>query len=116
MSIIVWIVSALIFLGMINLLSGMPNGRQLRAIAGTLAVVGLGVSALVPVLRWHLIWFTPLALAAAYTYALRHLFTLASRMKKLKTRSFPCPEEARRAIEEEVGNFNRKMPEDMQMK
>jgi hypothetical protein len=59
----------------------------------------LAISAFVPTLRWHLIWFTPLVLFVAYAFAFRRLFMLAFRAHQLVKALGGSDEEAQKALD-----------------
>jgi len=79
----VWILALLLTVGALWIMGTTPFGRHFVRIAARAMFVALAASALVPILRWHLIWFTPLVLFVAYDYAFRRLFTLAFRAQRL---------------------------------
>jgi hypothetical protein len=110
------VLSALVFLGAINILKQMPGARDSRMAAGGLGILALAVAAVRPDLRWHLLWFTPVAIVAAYLYGLRRLFGLSRRLKKIGNTGMTDPEQIRRALQREIDEYNRTAPDDQKMR
>jgi hypothetical protein len=74
------------------------------------------VAVVLPALRWHLIWFTPIALIGAYLYSLRGLFVLSNRVNEIAKSGISDPEQIKKSLEIEVEKYNRDSPEDAKMK
>ena len=110
------VLSALLFLGAIVFLKHMPGAGDFRTVAGGLGVLAMAVAAAREDLRWHLLWFTPLAIVAAYVYALRGLFALSHRVNKIAESGMSDPEEIRRALRGEVDEHNRDAPDDQKLR
>jgi hypothetical protein len=110
------VLSAFVFLGAIRFLKHMPGASDFRKVAGGLGILALAAAAAREGLRWHLLWFTPVAILAAYFYALRRLFALSHRVNKIAKSGMSDPEQIRRALQGEVDEYNRDAPEDQQMR
>lgn len=108
---IVWGLSALVFIGAIRFLKHLPGARDFRILAGGLGIVALIATTGREDLRWHLLWFTPIAIVTAYLYALRRLLALSRRINRIGG-SMSDPEQTRRAMQDEVAEYNREAPED----
>lgn len=108
----VWVLSALLFVGAIGFLKSMPGARDFRTVAGGLGIFALVVTAAREDLRWHLLWFTPVALVAAYFYALRRLFALSHRIDKIAESGMSDPEQIGRALQDAVDEHNRNASDD----
>lgn len=94
----------------------MPGASDFRTVAGGLGILAMAVAAARDDPRWHLLWFTPLAIVAAYVYALRRLFALSRRVNKIAESGMSDPEEIRRALQDEVDEHNRNAPDDQKMR
>jgi hypothetical protein len=82
-SLAVWILALLLSVGALWIMGTTPFGRYFVWIAVPAMSAALAASAFVTILRWHLIWFTPLVLFIGYAFAFRRLFTLAFRASQL---------------------------------
>jgi hypothetical protein len=112
----VWVIAGIVFAAAIRLYRSMPFARDFRAVAIALALVGLAAAAADPTLRWHLLWYTPVALIAAHLFALRRLFALSRRINRLGESGLSDPELLRRSIGEEVDRYNNSVGENEQFK
>ena len=110
------VLSALVFLGAIGFLKHMPGASDFRMVAGGLGILAIAVAAAREDLRWHLLWFTPVAIVVAYFYALRRLFALSHRINKIAKSGMSDPEQIRRTLQGEVDEYNRDAPDDQRMR
>ena len=94
----VWILALLMTTGAIWIMSAAAFGRHFIPIAAPVMIGALAASAFIPILRWHLIWFTPLVLFIAYAIAFRKLFALAFRVHQLNKSLGGTEEEAQAAL------------------
>lgn len=108
----VWILAALISTGAVWIMGTTPFDRYFVRIAAPVMAVALAISAFVVVLRWHLIWFTPLTLFVAYAIAFRRLFTLAFRASRMVKARGGTDEEAQEALNRVVEGRDREGPAD----
>jgi hypothetical protein len=108
----IFVLSALVFLGAIGFLKHMPGASDFRMVAGELGILGVAVASAREDLRWHLLWFTPVAIFAAYFYALRRLFALSLRINQIAKSGMSDPEQLRRRLQDEVDEYNRNAPDD----
>jgi hypothetical protein len=97
-SLAVWILALLLSAGAVWVMRADPFGRYFVRIAAPAMVAALAASAFVTILRWHLIWFTPLTLFVAYAFAFRRLFTLAFRASQLAKALGGTDQEAQEAL------------------
>ena len=113
---IVWAFSALVLFGAISFLKHMPGAKDFRTVAAGLGILALAATAARPEWQWHLLWIIPFVIVAAYIYALRRLFALSHRVNQLTKSGASDPEQFRRALQGEVDEHNRVVPEDQRLR
>ena len=104
----VWILAALVSTGAVWIMGTTPLGRDFLRIAAPAMILALAVSAFIVILRWHLIWYTPLVMFIASAIAFRRLLTLAYRAGQLGGVGW----EAHQALDRMTEGQDRKMPPD----
>lgn len=112
----VWILALLITTGAIWIMSATSFGRHFVRIAAPVMVAALAASAFITILRWHLIWFTPLTLFIAYAIAFRRLFALAFRANQLVKALGGTEEEAQAALNRVIEGKDHTAPADEKLK
>jgi hypothetical protein len=111
-SLAVWILALLISVGAVFIMNTTPFGRHFVRITAPVMFAALALSAFISILRWHLIWFTPLVLVIAYAIAFRRLFTLAFRARQLVKTGGGSDEEAQEALNRVTEGRARSKPAD----
>ena len=111
-----WVLSAVVLLGAIWFFRAMPGASDFRMAAGGLGMLALAAGAAREELRWHLLWLIPVVIVGAYFYSLRRLFGLMRRINKIQDAGLSDPEEIRRALQDEVDEYNRDAPDDQKMR
>ena len=93
-----------------------PFVRDFRIACVSFAIVGFAGALLLPQHAWHLLWYAPVTIVAAYFYSLRGLLALGRRLKRLGKDGVVDPEQIRRSIEDAVKDYNEGRDENQRLK
>jgi hypothetical protein len=93
-----------------------PFARDFRVACVSFAIVGIAGAVLLPGYAWHLLWYTPVTIVAAYFYSLRGLLALSRRLNRLGRDGVVDPEQIRRSIQDAVKDFNEGRDENQRLK
>src|SRR3954447_21660413 len=96
------LIALALYLLAIRGLDGFSFGRDFRVVCVSFAIVGLVGALRLPRYAWHLLWYAPLTIVAAYFYSLRGLLALSRRLNRLGKDGVLNPEQIRRSIQDAV--------------
>jgi hypothetical protein len=112
----IWLVCAGVFAFVIWAFGKMPLlGRDFRIACTVLAILGLAGIIGAQLSPWHLLWYTPLAIVAAYLFALRHLLALNRRLDDIGRDHLGDVENLRSQVEQAVEEYNESVDEDRRL-
>jgi hypothetical protein len=112
----IWLICAGVFVFVIWLPAPLPVLRQFRIACFVLAVLGLAGTLGTHVSHWHLLWYTPAAIVAAYLFALRHLFALSRRLDDVERDHTGDVESLRSQVEQAVEEYNESVDDDQRLR
>jgi hypothetical protein len=112
----IWLICAGVFAFVIWLSRPLPLLRDFRIVCFILAVVGLAGTIGMHISHWHLLWYTPAAIVAAYVFALRHLFALSRRLDDIERDHTGDVESLRSRVEQAVEEYNEGVDENQRLR